>query len=155
MKRTLALSLILAALLSPLHAAEWNSSTSGDQTVAENVTVTDTATVGNITFTGDSVVSGTGSIGGSTTTHYKVTMHYGSETSEKLYPEGTLLNNVALPVLDNDKVFLGWFREVRDENGDTTLKLMFQPDENGNVTLPHGYVMEHMVLIARFGKEGA
>lgn len=65
MKRTLALSLILAALLSPLHAAEWNSSTSGDQTVAENVTVTDTANVGNITFTGDSVVSGSGSIGGS------------------------------------------------------------------------------------------
>ena len=28
-------------------------------------------------------------------------------------------------------------------------------DENGNVTLPHGYVLEHMVLIARFGKEGA
>ena len=65
MKRTLALSLILAALLSPLHAAEWNSSTSGDQTVAENVTVTDTANVGNITFNGDSVVSGSGSIGGS------------------------------------------------------------------------------------------
>ncbi len=51
--------------------------------------------------------------------------------------------------------FLGWFREVRDENGDTTLQLMFQPDENGNVSLPHGYVLEHMVLIARFGKEGA
>lgn len=65
MKRTLALSLILAALLSPLSAAEWNSSTTGDQTVAENVTVTGTANVGSITFTGDSVVSGTGSIGGS------------------------------------------------------------------------------------------
>ena len=65
MKRTLALSLILAALLSPLYAAEWNSSTSGDQTVAENVTVTGTASVGNITFNGDSVVSGSGSIGGS------------------------------------------------------------------------------------------
>ena len=51
--------------------------------------------------------------------------------------------------------FLGWFREVREENGDTTLQLMFKPDENGNVSLPHGYVLEHMVLIARFGKEGA
>lgn len=51
--------------------------------------------------------------------------------------------------------FLGWFREVRDENGDTTLQLMFQPDEKGNVTLPHGYVLEHMELFARFGKEGA
>ena len=51
--------------------------------------------------------------------------------------------------------FLGWFREVRDENGDTTLQLMFQPDEKGNVSLPHGYVLEHMELFARFGKEGA
>lgn len=51
--------------------------------------------------------------------------------------------------------FLGWFRETRDENGDTTLQLMFKPDENGNVSLPHGYVLEHMVLFARFGKEGA
>ena len=65
MKRTLTLSLILSALLSPLYAAEWNSYTTGNQTVAENVTVTDSANVGNITFTGDSVVSGTGSIGGS------------------------------------------------------------------------------------------
>lgn len=56
---------MLAALLSPLQAAEWNSSTTGDQTVSENVTVTGTANVGSITFTGDSVVSGTGSIGNS------------------------------------------------------------------------------------------
>ena len=66
----------------------------------------------------------------------------------------TTLNTPAITVPEGQQ-FLGWFREVRDENGDTTLKLMFQPDENGNVTLPHGYVMEHMVLIARFGKEGA
>ena len=65
MKRTLALSLILSALLSPLQAVEWNSSTTGNQTVAEDVTVTGTVNVGNITFTGDSVVSGSGSIGGS------------------------------------------------------------------------------------------
>ena len=51
--------------------------------------------------------------------------------------------------------FLGWFQEVKDDNGGTTLKLLFQPDENGNVSLPHGYVLKHMVLIARFGKEGA
>ena len=60
--------------------------------------------------------------------------------------------NVTVP---EGQQFLGWFREVLDENGDTTLQLMFKPDENGNVTLPHGYVLEHMVLFARFGKEGA
>ncbi len=65
MKRTLALSLILAALTMPLKAVEWSSETTGDQTVTEDVTVTGTATVGNITFDGDSTVSGTGSIGSS------------------------------------------------------------------------------------------
>ncbi len=64
MKRTLALSLILAALVMPLKAVEWTSETTGDQTVTENVTVTGTANVGNITFNGSSTVSGTGSIGG-------------------------------------------------------------------------------------------
>ena len=64
MKRTLALSLILAALTMPLKAVEWSSETTGDQTVTENVTVTGTANVGNITFNGSSTVSGSGSIGG-------------------------------------------------------------------------------------------
>lgn len=65
MKRTLTLSLLLAALLAPLQAAEWNASTTGDQVIAEDIQVTETANVGNITFNGDSVVSGSGSIGGS------------------------------------------------------------------------------------------
>ena len=65
MKRTLALSLILAALAMPLKAVEWTLATTGDQTVTEDVTVTGTAPVGNITFNGDSTVSGSGSIGGS------------------------------------------------------------------------------------------
>lgn len=65
MKRTLALSLILAALAMPLKAVEWSSETTGDQTVTEDVTVTGTANVGNITFNGDSTVSGSGSIGSS------------------------------------------------------------------------------------------
>ena len=66
----------------------------------------------------------------------------------------TTLDTPAVTVPEGQQ-FLGWFRELRDENGDTTLQLIFQPDENGKVTLPHGYVLDHMVLIARFGKEGA
>ena len=66
-------------------------------------------------------------------------------------------STLAMPevTIPEGQQFLGWFREVRDENGDTTLQLMFQPDEKGNVSLPHGYVLEHMELFARFGKEGA
>ena len=67
MKRTLFLSLILSVALLPVHALEWNSSTSENQTVSEDVTVTGEAPVGDITFDGDSTVSGEGSIGGSGT----------------------------------------------------------------------------------------
>lgn len=53
------------------------------------------------------------------------------------------------------KVFSGWFRETVDESGNTTMSLVFQPDENGNVTLPSDYVLEPMVLHALFEKESA
>lgn len=65
MKRTLFLSLLLAAVALPLQAVEWTTATTGDQTVTENVTVIGTANVGNITFNGNSTVSGSGDIGGS------------------------------------------------------------------------------------------
>lgn len=65
MKRTLFLSLVLGAAMLPLQAVEWNSSTNGNQSVAEDVTVNGDVNIGDITFTGDSTVSGTGSITGS------------------------------------------------------------------------------------------
>lgn len=65
MKRTLFLSLVLGAAMLPLQAVEWNSSTIGNQSVAEDVTVNGDVNIGDITFTGDSTVSGTGSITGS------------------------------------------------------------------------------------------
>lgn len=52
------------------------------------------------------------------------------------------------------KVFAGWFKESVDANGDTTLTLVFQPDENGTVALPSGYVLEPMELQALFEKGG-
>ena len=52
------------------------------------------------------------------------------------------------------KVFSGWFRESTDANGETTLTLVFQPDENGTVNLPSGYVLEPMDLQAFFDKGG-
>lgn len=53
------------------------------------------------------------------------------------------------------KVFSGWFRETVDENGETTMSLVFQPDENGIVTLPSGYTLEPMTLYALFEAEGS
>lgn len=89
-------------------------------------------------------------------TEVRLTYKVGSEVihSEMYNATGSTLKTPAVTVPEGQQ-FLGWFREVHDENGNTTLKLMFQPDENGTVSLPHGYVLEHMVLIARFGKEGA
>lgn len=52
------------------------------------------------------------------------------------------------------KVFTGWVREV-EENGQTVLQLMFQPDENGLVTLPAGNVLEPMTLYTLFEDAGA
>ena len=44
---------------------------------------------------------------------------------------------------------LGWYTKTVKENGNTTMSLMFQPDEAGNVTLPADNVLEPMVLYAR------
>lgn len=46
--------------------------------------------------------------------------------------------------------FAGWFRQDTDESGNTTLSLVFKPNENNEATLPAGYVLEPMTLIARF-----
>ena len=48
------------------------------------------------------------------------------------------------------KVFSGWFLLGKDDKGDTTYTRVFQPDENGTVKLPAGYVLEPMELHALF-----
>ena len=64
MKRTLFLSLLLSVVGLPLHAVEWNSETTGNQIISEDVSISGTANVGNLTFRGDSTLTG-GNIGGS------------------------------------------------------------------------------------------
>lgn len=59
-----------------------------------------------------------------------------------------------VPEAPEGKVFAGWFKESVDANGDTTLTLVFQPDETGTVALPSGYILEPMVLQALFNKGG-
>jgi len=51
------------------------------------------------------------------------------------------------------QVFSGWFRQTTDANGKQTLKLVFQPNADGSITLPEGYSLEPMELIARFEKQ--
>lgn len=52
-------------------------------------------------------------------------------------------------------VFVGWFMEIVDDQGNKTLKLIFAPTEDGSISLPENYLLEPMVLIARFEKQGA
>ena len=48
------------------------------------------------------------------------------------------------------KVFSGWVRTDVDENGVSTLTVVFTPDESGHVDLPAGNVLTPMVLTALF-----
>lgn len=48
------------------------------------------------------------------------------------------------------KVFSGWVRQTENENGDTVLTVMFEPDETGRVDIPEGTLLEPMTLYALF-----
>jgi len=48
------------------------------------------------------------------------------------------------------QVFSGWVRQTENEEGQTVLTVMFQPDETGKVAIPEGTVLEPMVLYALF-----
>jgi len=84
-------------------------------------------------------------------TEVKLTYKVNGEvvSSEMVSSESTTLTTPSVTVPEGKK-FAGWFRETKDENGNPTLQLMFTPDANSKVTLPNGYVLEHMVLQARF-----
>ena len=47
------------------------------------------------------------------------------------------------------KVFIGWYRIDKYDNG-TTYTMVFDPDENGDVTIPNGTTLEPMTLYALF-----
>jgi hypothetical protein len=48
------------------------------------------------------------------------------------------------------KEFIGWFSEATDADGNVTLSLVFAPSDSGTITLADSYVLEPMVLHARF-----
>ncbi|ACL76968.1 InlB B-repeat-containing protein [Ruminiclostridium cellulolyticum] len=53
--------------------------------------------------------SGGSPSGGSSTVYYGVTLKAGEESTSKLYPVGTLLNTMPVPVQEGGTVFLGWY----------------------------------------------
>ena len=61
-------------------------------------------------------------------------------------------HDLTAPVLSapEGKVFKGWVRKSVDDNGRTTLTVVFQPDENGHVSIPDGTTLEPMTLYALF-----
>lgn len=52
------------------------------------------------------------------------------------------------------QVFLGWFTESTDSEGNATLSLVFTHTENGTISLADDYVLEPMVLQSRFETKG-
>ena len=46
--------------------------------------------------------------------------------------------------------FSGWAKEITDETGKTSRVLLFVPDNNGEIALPDGYVLEPMILYPVF-----
>ena len=52
------------------------------------------------------------------------------------------------------KVFDGWYKQETDENGVTTMTLVFQPDSTGTVNVPEGFTLTPMTLYARYVDAG-
>ena len=53
------------------------------------------------------------------------------------------------------KVFSGWYRETVKADGSREQFLVFVPDENGDVTIPSGTILQPMVLYPLFEDAGA
>ena len=62
------------------------------------------------------------------------------------------VDEIQLPMISapEGKVFAGWALESIDWNGVKTVSIVFEPTENGVVTLPAGTILEPMTLFAHF-----
>lgn len=61
-------------------------------------------------------------------------------------------SEITAPVITapEGKEFIGWFRESVDESGNTTMNLVFAPDEDGKIAVSDDYTLEPMTLVALF-----
>ncbi len=73
-------------------------------------------------------------------------------SSEMVATDSDTLKTPAV-VPPEGKRFTGWFRESKDDKGNTTYSLVFQPGEDGAVKLPADYVLEPMTLHALFEED--
>ena len=69
-------------------------------------------------------------------------------SSEFVKTDATELDTPLVSAPDG-KVFIGWYRIDKYDNG-TTYTMVFDPDENGHVTIPNGTTLEPMTLYALF-----
>lgn len=88
-------------------------------------------------------------------TQVRITWMVGDEvlSSEMVDNDVRFLGYPEVTVPDG-KVFVGWFLESRDAEGNKTLTRIFEPTETGSIPMPDDYVLEPMVLHARFEKQG-
>ena len=61
-------------------------------------------------------------------------------------------NKLTLPEVTapEGKTFTGWFIQKENENGKTTMELVFEPSQDGTVTIPSQTVLEPMILYALY-----
>ena len=69
--------------------------------------------------------------------------------SSEFYDAGAAGINCPLISAPEGKTFSGWMVEEQDEKGATVLRLVFQPDESGYVSLS-GTTLEPMTLYPLF-----
>ena len=76
--------------------------------------------------------------------------------SSELYDTSSKELTIPVPAAPTGKVFAGWYRIDVNEDGSTTKTVLFNPDENGHVSVS-GYTLEPMTLYARYqnAAEGA
>ena len=74
----------------------------------------------------------------------------GEVLSDTFVDAGSSSVTCPLVSVPEGKTFKGWTVEEKDENGQTVLRLVFSPDENGLMALPSGTVLTPMTLSPLF-----
>lgn len=73
-----------------------------------------------------------------------------TKLTSDLYPTDATKLSTPLVSVPEGKIFSGWYRIETDETGKVSYNMVFDPDENGNVTIPAGTTLEPMTLYTLF-----